>query len=122
MLSKRDCENPSDTEMAMPVADSEDNQMAHCYMRAALMHANLNSAFFYGTPSEFKVKNHFWKISLKLLIWSWFASKRHQKTRLLNSETSVMSDVIDSARGSVIGAYDPHPKTDSLRNRSLKPK
>ena len=44
--------------------------------------------------------------------------KLQPKDKTLNSETSVLPDVIDQCRGKREGEpYDPYPKTDSLQNQ-----
>ena len=78
------------------------------------MYTNTNFTFFNGTSTANIQNYHFLKISLKILMCMWFAIKRRscsQKTKLLNSEISVLFDMIDQ------WPYDLHPKTDSLQNR-----
>ena len=70
------------------------------------MYTSTNITFLCGTPTASIENYQFWNISLKLLMWTWFAFKRRicsQRTRLLNSESSVLFDVIDQCRRTLEG-------------------
>ena len=84
-----------------PVADGDYNRKPRCQIRKALINNNLNSVFFNGAPTASIENNNVWKISLRLIMWTLCVSKRQsssQMTRLLNSETAVLPDVIDQCK------------------------
>ena len=76
-----------------PVADSEDNQMTPVLNKKSPgVHQHQLCILQWNANGIHRQNYHFWKISLKLLMRMWFASKRRscsQKIRHMNSETSV---------------------------------
>ena len=84
-----------------PVADSQDKQMATMLDNKSPNVHKYQHRIFNGMLTASLENYYFWKISLRLQMWTWLASKRRrciQRTRLMNSKTSQLSDVFDQCR------------------------
>ena len=85
-----------------PVADSQNNKMVPILDKKSPGEHQHQLRILQWSANGIPTYYHFWKISLKLQMWTWLAFTRRscsQKTRLLNSDISLLSDVIEQYRG-----------------------